>query len=337
MSLRGLAILTGVCLLLAGCGKQDPTVKRVQELMNAKSFTEANSVLEESIANNAGNKEYRRLRVKLFLKMGQFAAAEQAYDSLSKISPNDPVLKDSLSDKDPVIRISAVWTLGLKKDADAVTNLIPAVSDQEKKVRMAAITALGDIRDAKAVPVLIHALKDSDWEIRAEAATSLGKIGDGSAAKELFTLMNDPEPYVRDNVMSALVQLVSPDNKEVFRQALKSGDEPTRFMSALALARIKDPEATPVLMDVYPKATPPEQREIIRAFIQLDTPDVLPVLRDSATHGDSIVRAQSILALGRLKDEESQPLLERLAQNTSEPDAVRIAAAVALKQLALAK
>ncbi|MCC7087029.1 MAG: HEAT repeat domain-containing protein [Pirellulales bacterium] len=85
-------------------------------------------------------------------------------ESLGQIGePAVDALKQSLADKNPIVRVEACRALGymgVKANA-AVAELIAALDDSEEAVRLEAARALGDIGEASApaVPRLIELLR----------------------------------------------------------------------------------------------------------------------------------------------------------------------------------
>lgn len=84
------------------------------------------------------------------------------------------VLKASMSDPEPQIRIAACGAWGRRNDAQAVALLADAMrGDVDADVRLAAAQALGETKSPAAVAVLGDALNDSDPAMQYRAVVSL--------------------------------------------------------------------------------------------------------------------------------------------------------------------
>ncbi|MGH7230031.1 MAG: HEAT repeat domain-containing protein [Nitrospiraceae bacterium] len=101
-----------------------------------------------------------------------------------------PLLVDSLTDKDFVVRCHAVRALGgmttdyqigrsWVRDPKVVDRLIEVLKDSDRAVREDATIALGMIGDPRAIDALIEAMKDG--AVKRHAIMSLGMIGNSRA------------------------------------------------------------------------------------------------------------------------------------------------------------
>jgi HEAT repeat protein len=134
-----------------------------------------------------------------------------------------PVLLNSLSDSNEVVRATAAGSLALGwEPADAVPALIRALSDTSLAVRAKATYSLGEFgtNAIPAVPALIRELSDTSFILRLTAANALADLGTNAAP-----------------AVPALVQTLSDSNLEVRLRAvdaLKAVDP-----SAVAKAGVK--------------------------------------------------------------------------------------------------
>ncbi|NJK91302.1 MAG: hypothetical protein HC904_05405 [Blastochloris sp.] len=244
-------------LFLSSCGgKEREVIKKADALAQERKYDQALQTLQTALREDPKNKKLLRYQVQLFLKSEQVNYAIAAYRKLSDVSPGDPILFETLKEKDVVVRVTSAKALGLMKIPEATGPLMSAAKDEEKSVRQAVVLALGDLKDKKAIPVLIESLKDKDWFVRAEAALALGKVGDSKATTELFALLNDEDSYVRQNARKALQELATNENKAAYLEALKNPDPAIANMAAVALAQNGDNIGLPVLLQQLPTAKP---------------------------------------------------------------------------------
>ena len=120
----------------------------------------------------------------------------------------EPVLRDALSDSDPLVRIQSAAALGLLRARGSVGRLLQALEDPDVLVRQMAASALGAVGDPAAAPVLIRALEDPEAGLRERAALALGRLRQESAREALEKLAEEDDvPAVRQAAYWALGQL----------------------------------------------------------------------------------------------------------------------------------
>ncbi len=119
------------------------------------------------------------------------------------------VLKHTaLNDPDPDERISALWSLSISDEAQALPVLASALRDDDREVRLAAVQELGGLEEeAGVVDALAVAIHDQDDEIREEVVRLIGDTEDPRAADLVRQLLNDPSRDVREEAESVLESL----------------------------------------------------------------------------------------------------------------------------------
>ncbi|MEM1157882.1 MAG: HEAT repeat domain-containing protein [Verrucomicrobiota bacterium] len=331
--LKRVLLTSTAVLLVAGCGKHRETVKQVEKLVENKSYNEAMDVLQQALQQDPESKPLLQQYVLLFLHVENLRYTTAAYRRLTATHPGDPVLIESVSHPNPVVRVTAAKALGFFKDANAIKALSEASKDPEKSVRRAAVLALGELEQEEVIPALVSALDDSYWYIRAEAALALGKIGDAQSASRLFSMLQDSDPYVRENVQQALQDLASEVNQSAYLGALNSDIPKTRLVSAIALAYAGNAAGTQVLVTELSNPDSTELLSVIQAAAALEEPELLPALRNLMEHEDKNVAAHAILALGELDDIESVQRIKTKLQSKSEPKIIKTACLMALNMI----
>lgn len=114
----------------------------------------------------------------------------------------------ALSDPDPDERISALWSLSISDEAQALPVLASALRDEDREVRLAAVQELGGLEEeAGVVDALAVAIHDQDAEIREEVVRLIGDTEDPRAADLVRQLLNDPSREVREEAESVLDSL----------------------------------------------------------------------------------------------------------------------------------
>ena len=158
-------------------------------------------------------------------------ARNNAVWALARIdgAPAREAIRSVLSDRDEIVRRSAIYAAGLWRDGAAVPPLLTAVQSTQPAVQRAAAEALGRIGDARAVPALVEAsasasdrvlehsltyalieignaattasagLKASAPRSRRATLIALDQIGGGQLTPEgIIPLLDSPDPILKD-------------------------------------------------------------------------------------------------------------------------------------------
>jgi len=139
---------------------------------------------------------------------GREAAAATARSVRDPDEELEQLKNTALNDPDPDERISAMWSLSITDEAQALPVLSTALRDGDREVRMAALQELGGLEEeSDVVDVLAIALNDTDGEIRAEAVRLIGDTEDPRALELARRLMSDPDPEVQEEARSVIESL----------------------------------------------------------------------------------------------------------------------------------
>jgi HEAT repeat protein len=118
-----------------------------------------------------------------------------------------PALSAALEDPNPQLRIAALEALASQKDESAVISIEAYLFDPDREVRVAAIEALADLEVETAVHSLAGLLSDQDSLIRHHAVNALGEIGGENAMMYLLQARHDPDATIRVNAVAILEEL----------------------------------------------------------------------------------------------------------------------------------
>jgi HEAT repeat protein len=332
--LWGLPVLA--LMFLSGCGdKHADTIKRVDKLIAEKQFGPALDTLQIAIQRDPQSVSLKRQRVMLLIKADRIELAYPAFRELEKVSQNDQLLLQLLSDKDPAVRSNAARVLGLDASPSAIQGLTQALKDPEQTVRRSAVCALGDIKDDRAVDPLIMALQDKWWFVRSEAALGLGKIRNTKSAEPLFAAMKDTDSTVQLSAENALLTLGRLPNAphDVFTAHINDSNPEILRVALLCLAMMKDKASTNGLLLLLDSKESRKRAQVVRALGIAQDPDGLPAVRKELNDKEIVVRNQAIEALGEYRDLQSVEALKVIANNTSEDPRLRQQAATALNKI----
>lgn len=254
-----------------------------------------------------------------------------------------PALIETLKDIHPRVREEAARTLAFFKDEHAVDALIPKLQDKDPWVRLIVAFALGEIGGVKAVDPLVRTLEDgSDWRnkfVRQECVIAIRKIESreasrkkGSMAAQAGTLqgaraaqqarqkaletgagiagLDDQtaarvisafiskfdDPYLKPEIIRAINDFKILGARKLLIEATQHTNDRIRELAGQALLSLS------LALREWVDSTPPSPT--------IDDPSVevfIKLLADPAVK----IRAQSVVALGRLMDTRAVgPLIE---------------------------
>lgn len=359
-----LALLTGMAVILAGCGNKETkdALQKAGTLADQKEYHDANQVLLDALraretvihdANPAPTDQpsedallqkvqsdpevlkMERAQIPLYIRLEHADLASVVYTDILTGHPGDTVVYDMLSDKDPVIRIGAVRILGLAGKADAIDSLAGMTKDADQDVRRAAVVALGTINDARTIAPLIAALKDSYWDVRSEAANALGQEQNILAVKPLLDTVADSDKTVEESAETALLFLAKNPGgaNDSYASHLNDSNPKLVLISAVCLGIQKDPRSIPVLERLTVSDDQTTRLDAVKALGETGDASVIPVLRLTLKSPDVNMRGWSIIGLGNLKDQGSIADLTAMANDPNEPLSIQRAAAASLEEI----
>ncbi len=165
--------------------------------------------------------------------------------------------------------------------------LLEALTSIKDLVRQNIARVLGLAKDIEAVPALIAALRDDSAAVRAEVAKALGNIGDRLAIPHLIESLKDHNDMVRQATVQALV---------------KFGNQCVESLHS-ELAHTKNKYVITA---------------IISALGELQAASSIPILIEHLSSTFYSVRKEAVDALSRYGEIVVEPLLHKLAYNTSD-------------------
>lgn len=108
-------------------------------------------------------------------------------------------------------KIKAVFILYRIGTSESMELLRETLSNEDPQIRIAAARVTGMAKDKQAVVSLIKLLTDKDLAVRRQSATALGQIGDKNAVEALLTAAgNNDDRFVRHAIIYALISLKDP-------------------------------------------------------------------------------------------------------------------------------
>jgi hypothetical protein len=216
-----------------------------------------------------------------------------------------------------------------------------AENQDPPQMAITTLQILARIGEPSAIPTVRKALEDQHPWTRSYAVRTLAALGDTDSRDAIRALADDKDPSTRQGALAALAAMeqlpgvpyhLSPETRDLLREAVGDRAEDVRFTAALLLARVHDREAAlPVLKTMLDrtyleKIVPPDRMDKRLSGISLyrlqsnvilpalaavealdcgDDAEVVAAVRklsDSETEGDSDVRFQAQQLLTRWKE-----------------------------------
>jgi HEAT repeat protein len=207
------------------------------------------------------------------------------------------ILNVGLHDSEMAVRVSALWSLGRRRDPAGAPAASDCLADSQPRVRLAAARALVLMDAHMAAARLPELVNDPDETVRREVADALGESGEDSALAPLAVLLADGAASVRERAADALAAIGTPKSIESLVAALCVAR--TRPVAQAQLTRL-GPAALRVLLATARAAEPGLRAASAESLGLLRQPQALPTLRLLMRDEDAAVREAAEAAVGRI-------------------------------------
>ena len=227
-------------------------------------------------------------------------------------------LREAMGKLTGSLRIGAINSIGMRRDAKAVGGLTKLLKDADKGVASAAIGALGRIATPQALTALADCRKappaELQWAIAdasLDAAERLLKGKKPAGAIAIYTeLRADAWPrQVRLGAFSGLLAAESDKAPDRIAAALTGKDKITRAVAIAKIATLKGTGISARFAAELPKLPTGSQVMMIDVLAARKDPAARPAVVKAAGHSDAAVRTAAIKALGALGDAACAELL----------------------------
>ncbi len=166
---------------------------------------------------------------------------------------------------------------------------------------------------------VIAVLQSSDETARIAALECLAEIGDESAAPALADSLKKPEGPERSAATHALIRLKAPKGLAWLHQTVAKDDLNPDYRCVLiaAVGERNDPGSTALLSDILKRNQPEDVRVAsFKALGRLAQLESLPALLAGVDKESGKDRDAAEVALGKLRDEATEPMIQALAKAT---------------------
>lgn len=236
----------------------------------------------------------------------------------------DQALREALPRLGGAAKIGIVNTLGERRDAQAVRDLIPLLGGADAGLAGAAADALGKIGGDGSADALKDALSRTSGAVRmcvvnaylmcAEQWLAQGRKSD---AATIYAQLAEPSESPRTR-MAALRGRIVTDKENamvVLTRALVGEDSALQSMAIQLVPEVADETATATLAKLLPQTSEPVQALLLNALAVRGDKSALEAVTGAAHSQDPAVRVAALKALGRLGDASTLNLLaERIVR-----------------------
>jgi HEAT repeat protein len=151
------------------------------------------------------------------IKTGPYFARWTAAEALGMIGDTSaiPVLKTTLNDTSPWVRIEAAGALATMGDNSGIPLLIRVAKDEGPTgvVSCHALNNLWKVNSSSAIPILATGLRSRNWRLRQIIVRKLGEIGNRTAIPILTSLLED-DINLAEDAKEAIQKITGTNLKE---------------------------------------------------------------------------------------------------------------------------
>ncbi|HYT27763.1 MAG TPA: HEAT repeat domain-containing protein [Ktedonobacteraceae bacterium] len=216
--------------------------------------------------------------------------------------------------------------------------LLSRVHDKQPAMRETVAYILGIVGSPAATPAMIEALRDPVPAVRLQAAKALGRTGSAAAVPALLGALQGADDQLGSQIFSALIKL-GPLAVPALVQESKGGSAWKRWQCVRALGDIHDLRALPVLVKALEDSDHSVAWMGAKSLVHFGKSGIRPVLETliSASMTPWLAETASYVLNSRMqRDSAMKPYLEPLVQRMRESGfrvGTSVAARKALDQL----
>ncbi|MDA8130697.1 MAG: HEAT repeat domain-containing protein [Elusimicrobia bacterium] len=257
------------------------------------------------------------------LKSKDAAERRQAAEKLGQLRDQKavPALIKAISDQSPLVRQSAVDSLGLMTSREAAPVLADVlIKDADPAVRQQAAISLSYIMDQNTGPALVKALKDPAQPVRYAALHTLGVIHYAPAEKDMIGMLASEDQSMRRGAIASLGQMQSKSAGEPIAAQLGDPDQYVKIEAIKAVGNIGYAPAAPQLVKLLDKSEqPPVRVEAALALSKMGMPDGLMTAYEFIRSPELSMRSQSMNIIAAVGDARSLQFVQELYNTETDP------------------
>ena len=255
--------------------------------------------------------------IKLELRSSSPLRRRSAVERLEAYSPNavQPILESALGDADSEVRAAAAKAIGRLDLVALAPKLEPLLENGDQKLRVIVVEALGRLAKGDSVPAsVLRATSDGEPSVRIAALEVMGRAHQKLSNAELETVerrLDDEHPNVRKAAAAVLGLVGKRGAKQMvlpLLARLADGSREVRMESLDAIGALEDEHAAPSVARLLKDSAIEVRRLAARTLGRLRADSAAPLLIEAAA-ADSDVADEALVALGRIANRKSSPLI----------------------------
>ena len=243
-------------------------------------------------------------------------------------SAANKALRDAMTKAKGRLLIGIINSIGVRRDAKAVSALAAKLNDPDADIASAAAIALGRIGGEKAVKALKQALAEATYGIRSAAAQGCILCAEQFVARKQFAQAAELYDTVRKTNLPKQRLLEATRGLILARQSngvlllletLRSSDKAVFGMGLITSRELPGRQVTEALVSELGQAPPERQGLLLTAIADRNDAVGLPVVIASAKSGEKNLRLVAIGVMARLGNVACIPgLLDAVAESDAE-------------------
>jgi len=250
---------------------------------------------------------------------GDDSTRNKAFEDIIECGSEAIVPLISLLDHpDEQIRDSAVWALCQMNNV-AGPILIQELSNKNPLIRESASFCLGICKNTNASQALLLLLKDENEKVRETAAWSLVKIGvdDENTVKQIIACLDDESILVKETAQWILEHIGESAFEPLFQKLMESSSDNERIINILS--RISPDKIDALLQLLETTQDIQKLSYLIQLIGQLRDPQSIECLLPFLNHNSRHIITHTVEALINIGELTIEPLFEKLEQGSISP------------------
>ena len=279
------------------------------------------------------------------------------------VSLLDVIIEVAPEENDPILRSNMVIIMGVLGNKKTIKTIATYLKDTDPRVRANAIEALEFTGDPNAYPIVVNALGDQDNRIRANAIKALRNYGKINCIALLRKMLKSTQIWMRESAAYALSIVARDEALPLLIELLIDSVESIRKRAAEGIATLAekgdtaadsileqlatvwpDKNAAPSPVDLRHLFDTGSSESLEHSLDSMSTEDKVQYIRTAMenhdksrlvnlitlaqSESDDFIKANAIIALGKLGDEHTIDVLSDFLASTK--DRVRANAIEAL-------
>lgn len=236
-------------------------------------------------------------------------------------------------------RIGIINSLGVRKDAMAISTLEQFVNDSDAETATAALAALGNIAQPAAASIFDNAIETKCGQVRVTALASYLKVADNLAvggrtndAIEIYKKLDGPDVPAAIRVAAFRGQFKADGSNAglYLLKVIKNGDPQVKKVAIQLVRELPQKDQLGRIAAELPNLCPKNKVQLITALADIGDHSVRDVVLKATTDEDKSVRLAALKALASLGEVADVELLAKSAASADRDESRAAAESLSL-------